>query len=243
MMDVNQAKQQLDILSSDFKTILDQFNEVKDKKDTLDQKYNEIRQEITSVVTDINNAKQIVSDRVLKIRIYTQRLSELKESLEIIKADIDETKANLIRYTNFLYKINNDFYGKDFNIDDIKLLVKSDNIADSLSNEDIVKSLTVKMDELLEVMNKKQDTYMEYTNQLNELRVKYKYEVIQYQRDIQNFNEQKRYLLELFKYMRANKDELDQKYDFLIKNKEQLKDQIIDLVSMSKNRQDILKAQ
>lgn len=236
LLDVEDAKSQLDTLSKQYTDVTNEYNEIKSRKTLLDKKYDEVKQSIVSIMDNINETKAQISDRIWKIKYYTKALYELKQNLDIVKADIDESKTILVKYTNLLYKINNDFYGKDLNIDDIKLLVKSDNIADSLSTEDVVKSLTVKLDDLLAILSEKQEKYTLYTKQLNDLRVKYKYEVKQYRRDIDNFNEQKKYLVELFNYLRWTKSDLDSKFEMLNNNKEYLQKEIMNALSISKNK-------
>lgn len=236
LLDIDDAKDNLKQLTNEFSGLISDFNEVSEKKGKVDSKYNEIKDSILSIIEDVKNSKDNVNARIIKINLYTIKLLELKKNVQEIKTDIDTTKENLIRYTNFLYKVNNDYYWSNLNIDDIKLLVKSENITNTLSDEDIIKSLTVNLNELLYRLSYMQDRYMQFSRRLNDLRVKYKYEVEEYERDIEAFTEQKKYLLQMMRYFKDDKIELDEKYNQLIDNKINIKRQIVQMMKLTKQK-------
>lgn len=236
MLDVDDAKSQLRDLSAEFKDIVTNFNQVKDKKSKVDERYNEIRESMEWIIADIDTTKAALDERLIKIHLYTNKMVELEQLIAQTKKDIDQSKSDLMTYTNFLYKINNDYYWKDLSIDDIKLLIKSDSIAWSLSTEDIVKSLTVELDQLLKTMSENQKKYEDYMQKINEIRTQYKYEVQGYQNDINNLTQQKKYLWQLFIYLKKDKKEVDNEFDFLFDNKDNLKKQIFNVMLLSKQQ-------
>lgn len=236
LLDIDSAKQQLKSLSMQFSDLVEDFNEVKDRKDKVDDKYDDLKNSIISIIQDVRGSEKEILKRITKINLYTMRLWRLKKTVYLMKEDIDNVKTNLVDYTNFLYKINNDLYWKNLNIDDIKLLVKSDDIAETLSTEDIIKSLTVNLNDLLYKLRVRQSKYLVYSKKLNNLRIQYQYEVEEFEKDIDAFVEQKKYLIELLKFFRDDKIELDEKYSDILKNREILKDQITHILNITKNK-------
>lgn len=232
--DTDKAQEQLNDLSDQFKDISKDFTDIRKKKTKILDQYNEIRETVQDTLDDINTAKTEMNNRVIKIKLYTKKLVSIKKDLEEIQADMDLTKENISRYTTALYKINNDFYWEDLYIDDIKLLVRSeDNIAQSLNTEDLIKAFTLTLDELMSVLKTKQEKYIQYTKQLNDLRVKYKYEVKSYDTEIQHLTEQKKYLIQMLTFLKSNKDETDKEFLDLYESKKSLKTQIVNLLSLT----------
>ncbi|MFZ5341853.1 MAG: hypothetical protein ACOZBL_04930 [Patescibacteria group bacterium] len=120
-------------------------------------------------------------------------------------------------------------------------MAKSQNIAQSLSTEDIIKSLSVKLDELLQIMKERHQSYLDFSQQINDIRVKYKYEVEKYKNEIDTMTQQKKYLLDLLKYMKEEKLNTDEEYNNLFESQNSIKDQISNLISISKSSVDNIK--
>lgn len=241
LMDVEAAGKQLQTLSNDFRDISKDFEKVQARKDRVDEKYQQLKDTIKQILANINETKSMVNQRIEKINAYSKKIVTLRDQVKSIESEIDSTKSYLVNYTNLLYKINNDYYGSDLNIDDIKLLAKSNNIAQSLSTEDVIKSLTVKLDELLQIMRERHESYVDFSQQINDIRIKYKYEVEKYTIEIETMNQQKKSLLDLLRYIKEDKISVDNEYNNLFENQNNIKDKISDLISISKNWLDNMK--
>lgn len=237
-LDVENAQEQLEALSGKFKDLSTDFDKVKSKKQKVDKRYQDLRKSIKNIFEDIRKNNSKITDKIIKIKIYTKKLLELKSNLKKIEKDIDSTKSSLERYTKFLYKLNNDYYWKNFEIDNVKLFIKSKNIADTLSEEEIIKILTMKLKDLINNLKKKRKKYNKYTDKLDELRVEYKYEVKEFKNEVENLQEQKEYLVKLLNFINEDKQELTNKYKKLVNNKSDVRKKILNMVSLTQHKMD-----
>jgi chromosome segregation ATPase len=102
-------------------------------------------------------------------------------------------------------------------------LIKSDNIADTLSAEELVKILSMRFDQLISYLNNQQTTLEERRKRLDILRMQYKNEVSEYNNEIALLKEQKKYLLEFLNLYRQDKISLDLKAQNLFDDRESIK--------------------
>ncbi|MEF2175293.1 MAG: peptidoglycan DD-metalloendopeptidase family protein [Candidatus Absconditabacteria bacterium] len=236
VFDTERVKEQLDMLSTQYNEVQRQYAEVSSRKTKIDGKYSDILNTIKTIMKDIADTKKQVEDRLMKIKDFSVKLKKLQDQLDEMKESIDETKDNLSSYTNLLYKINNDYYSDNKNVDDLKLFVKSENIAETLSTEEVIHSLTFKLDELLDVVNKKRMKFAQHSQILNDMKSQYSLEVKEYKIEVESMQQQKKYVIELFQFFKDDKIELDTKYEQLTSNKVNLQDQIKKLLTEKKER-------
>gem|GEM_PF-3326001 len=90
-----------------------------------------------------------MNKRNIKINLIKQSLQDselaLKENLPVlIKAEED-----LIRYTQTFYKMNRDLFNANNEVSEIKLFGKSNNIAETLASDILVRDLTLGLEQLL----------------------------------------------------------------------------------------------
>lgn len=234
LTDTNEAKDQLDIMSKQFDGIVDEYEQVKDKRKDLITKYRDVAISLSWVVQDVKQSKIEMERRIEKMKQYDDALKKLRLKLIDLRDDLQNTKANLARYTNLLYEINNDFYGKDLNIDDLKLLVKSDSIVKTLSDEDITKAITLKMEELIWLLNQTKEKYTDYNTKINELNLKYWEELESYKQDLATLSQQKKYLYQILLLIKENKTDLDNRLKTLDDDRVQVREQIINVISAIK---------
>jgi hypothetical protein len=81
-----------------------------------------------------------------------------------------------------------------------------------LSLEEIVKLLAVKLDDLLKLLDLKHKKYLINHKKLEKLKLKYSYEVKEYNKEIELLEQQKKYVLDLLRYLKKDKDFTDEKY-------------------------------
>ena len=63
---------------------------------------------------------------------------------------MNDTKQYIKDFSNFIYKLDNKLYNEDSNsIDDMKLLINSDNIPLTLANDSLVQSMLLQLDDLM----------------------------------------------------------------------------------------------
>ena len=225
-VDLKSAKLQIDDISSQLTDISDQFTQISDKRKLINDKYNEVKWAIKQIIDQSLKTKNIITERMVRLNLYTKKQIEIRWEIGKTQDDIDQTKNLIVRFTTILYKINNDFYTNDLNIDDIKLLVKSESIANTLSSEELVKVLTMRFDQLMQTIVIKQQELVNQQKVLNDFRMKFKIEVTTYKQEIELLSQQKTYLLEFLNLYRQDKISLDLTADGLQWDKNKLEQEM-----------------
>lgn len=108
--------------------------------------------------------------------------------------------------------------------------MKSDNISDTLSADEIMNALITQFDTLIQDLTDHQEKYTTQYQKLTELRAGYKKTVIAYEDKIQTLEEQKVYLMDFLKLYKSNKTVLDAQMNDLFQTRAQLKAKIATVV-------------
>lgn len=81
-----------------------------------------------------------------KIAVYKKQIYLNQKELRQTREDLETTKEYLRDFTNFMYKLDNDLYSSTADqIDELKLLIKSDNIPQTLAWDYLVKSMVLQL--------------------------------------------------------------------------------------------------
>ena len=111
-----------------------------------------------------------------------------------------DTKQYIEDFANFIYKLNNKLYNQDTNtIDEMKLLVNSDNVPVTLANDYMIESMMGQLNELMTDFQTNEETQLETMKKLNELKSKTKEAIAQFQIEIEKLQQKKNYLLQFMK--------------------------------------------
>lgn len=111
-----------------------------------------------------------------------------------------DTKQYIEDFANFIYKLNNKLYNEDTNsIDELKLLVNSDNIPVTLANDYMVQSMMEQLNELMKDFKTNEQTQLETMKKLNDLKSKTKAAIEEFQIEIEKLQQKKNYLLQFMK--------------------------------------------
>jgi peptidoglycan hydrolase CwlO-like protein len=148
----------------------------------------------------------MVMETMTKIALSKKRMSDLKKDIVRIEMDINQTKEDLEEYTLFLYTLSNQLYGRGRSINDVGLFVKSDNIAESLSQNDMIQMLTKQLQVLIDTMKEKQENYAASIKKINVAKMVYYEASRDLQRDLDALEEQKTSLYELLSYLQSTKN-------------------------------------
>lgn len=241
LINISEAQAQINELNKELSKIETEFWSIEKRKLQVNARYNEIRQSILNIISNMRDTEAKIQNRLIRINMQSRRIMQLEESILNLNSDLNLTRSDIATYTNILYRINNDFYWKWLDIDDIKLLVRSENIADSLSSEDLIKSMVFKMNELIYVMENNKSKYIEYSDELMSLRQQNREELSNYRNELTIYQEQKKYLSRLVEYLKEDRDEVNSQYDNLLNNRSQVESKISSLSSISENEfKDIL---
>ncbi len=220
------SRDRLNSLNSQFNSLVNQFEDIEQRRDRVHSRYEEISSSLENIIWKMEESKDNMSKIRIKVNMQTRRIWILENKLIDINNDINETKDDIVKYTNILYRINNDFYWSAREIDDVRLLVSSNNIADSLSSEEIIKSMVIKMDDMMSLMNDKQSSYEEYSNELISLREDNRRKVEEYQTQIDIYEEQQKYLWQLLSYLEEDKEDIDEYYESIFEDKKSVQNRI-----------------
>lgn len=218
--DVENAAKTIEMLQDSVNDIIDQLYEIDDKevndKGSVSDKYKEIRKEIVNVIQDINKTTEYVSNMVARIALYKKQIQANTLALKETREGINVSKGYIQEFSNFLYKINNQI-SYDNEIDDVRLFALSDNIAVSVSNEQMVKSILNQFNEMMNSLDLDEEKQVKLIKTLNKLKIKASENVEAYQSILSVLNQKKNYLIQ---FMQLYKDDqlAEQKFSMIFDN-------------------------
>ena len=218
--DVENAAETIAKLQNSINDIVDQLYEIDDKEvndnGSVSDKYKEIRKEIVSVIQDINKTTEYVSTMLSKIAFYKNQIQANVLALRETREWINVSKEYIQEFSNFLYKLNNQI-SYDNEIDDVRLITLSDNIAVSLSNEQMVKSILEQFNDMMRSLDIDEEKQVNLIKALNKLKIKASENVESYQAILSVLNQKKNYLIQ---FMQLYKDDqlAEQKFSVIFDN-------------------------
>ena len=193
------------------------IDEIMEKIELLDQefgennkKYQQTKKEIFRVVEDMDKAKDSLATSVKKIRYYQTKMVESAEKIQEIRGKIEETKEYIERFTKFMYKFQNDLYGTNGAIDEVKLFINADeDISDVLSNSYYVQSFIEKLQDLMDELKEEEKSQVEIVRESNQHKRQAQQVVDHYQQRIQDLNTKQQYLKEFLELYRENSEKIE----------------------------------
>lgn len=161
----------------------------------ISEQYQEVRNEIVNVITTIQNTTADIETMMRRVAGYKNNIDTTAQTIKVLRSEIDETKKALQEFAVFLYQTNN--YIADpskWVIDEIKLLIHSDNIPRTLSNQQLIESMMQQFVELLDKLEAAEKKHIEAIVKLNELRIDAKYDIMIYGEELEKMQQKKLYL-------------------------------------------------
>lgn len=231
LMDLSQAANQLDEVTDKLKNLSVAYKTIKVQKKSIDKKYKAVLQAARKLVIKLNQQSIQLKKILLKIQVLSKDLENLKKQIQDIKDSIYISKQWIKKYIAILYKINNDYYNSLDSLDNIKLLFKTNNVAKALSQEDIIKMLSLKTQELLEKLQKAEEIKKKFLRKLYLNKAEYLDLVEEYKTKIEILNSKKKFLVDLLTMLKNDKKKVDEIYDRLYKKKRNLRMQQIKIAS------------
>ncbi len=239
IMSIQVAQAQIAEISKELDEIDKDFADLLNRKLRISQKYSQTQKVVSQLILNVKRLQKEMDNRMLRIDILTRKYFKLKKEIDQLSVQLQDSKEQLLLYTEALYRIKNEFYTIDdnFYIDDIKLLVNSqDTIADSLVKENIVKSLWYQIKKLVDILRVKKKQYETLSLKIKDLRSKYKEEIEQYQMEMDLLRAQKKYLVDLLKFFKEEKNLVDFQYHAVASQKELLEQQLSWLVARANQK-------
>ncbi len=226
-----EAAQKVTALWTDINNIVSDIERIQAQRNDNEESYNSILQQIKRVIIDIKTTRQTVIESVTKINLYTQNMIQTAADLEQTKIFLGNTTDTLTKLLPALYMLQNEYTSQAWDIDDLKLLLWSDFIGDTLSFDDMAQGLSIKLDTLLSQLSQAQDRYKVGFKNMYEMRKHLKKLTQTYHDKITTLEEQKAYLLDFLELYKNNKIKLDQTIQNLFETRNQLKSRITLLVN------------
>lgn len=235
-INLKNAKLNIDEISSQLEDLSKQFDALSANKKQTNAKYDEVKKSMKKIIDQSVNIRKIVDDRITKLNIYTKQMIQIKKELQEWENSLDNIKTYLVNFSNIIYNINNEYYSDNWDqIDDIKLILKSENIANTLSSEELLKILSARFTQLINFIQIKQRDLQEKQDIYNKFRIQYREEVASYENEIELLNEQKKYLLEFVKLYREDKINLELQDQSMFDDFNKVKVSIAQYISQTKD--------
>lgn len=225
LMDLNDASRQLSNISSKLVDVNISYHTIERQKKSNDKKYKIVLNNIRWLIIDLNKKNKKLKVQLLSIQIISRDLKNMKNQIKSIDDIIYISQKQVEKYVWLLYKINNDYYDSFEGLDEIKLLFKSKNIAQSLSREDIIKMISLKTQDLLWKLAKSKGIKKQFLKKMYSKRIDYINTVNEYKTEITLLNWKRKFLVDLLTMLKKNKQDIDKVYNKLHRKKTILKKQ------------------
>jgi len=231
LINLTDAADQLSDISDKLENVNISYKTIEKQKKITDKKYQMVLKEAKDIIIELNTKNKDLKSKLLSIQILSQELKNMWDQIKNIDDTIYISEKQIANYIWVLYKINNDYYSSLDWLDEIKLLFKSTNIAQTLSREDIIKMLSLKTQELLWKLEKSKDIKNQFLEKMYSKRVDYINVVNEYKTEIEVLNSKKDFLVDLLTMIKQSKKDIDSLYDRFYKQKSILKEQQVNLTN------------
>lgn len=233
--DVKSAMNNMEELKTNLDEVVQQLYSLDEKErgddNTISDKYRATRQEIVNVIQTINTTTEKISQQLKKIETYKKLMLLTYKDIQSSRSGMVDTKQYIEDFTNFIYKFDNKLYDKNTNtIDEIKLLINSDNIPLTLANDSLVQSMLVQLNDLMTNFQQNEVQQLETIKKLNELKSKTKESIGQYEIEIEKLQQKKNYLLQFMKLYQNDKTQRQLSINNFFESTKGVYDKTIELV-------------
>ncbi|HCB51064.1 TPA: hypothetical protein DEP21_00490 [Patescibacteria group bacterium] len=100
-------------------------------------------------------------------------------------------------FINFIYKLDNKLYNQtDNKIDDIKLIINSDNIPRTIANDYMIQSMIVQLNNLISNLYANEEDQLDSIKKYNKLKVQAQNDLLEYETDLEKLQQKKNYLVQ-----------------------------------------------
>lgn len=226
LIDVDEAKITLTDLSNSFQKLSDQYFVWDETRQELEDEYIDVQLSIERIIVDMDRTKSQAKENITKINLMKQQIQNLLWELKALKISLSQSERNIRSYTTFLYKLQNEYYGQDMRVSDIKLFAKSDNITTSLSTDGLVQMLTFNLAQLLDVIQTKKEQHEEKIRVLHQSKLEQQKLSGILAQDLKQLQDQRKYFYELMSYLQSSREQADEKIGLLQASRTDLADQI-----------------
>ena len=202
--DVQSATNNMQDLKANLDQVVQQLYSLDAKErwsgNVISDTYRATRNEIVNVIQTINQTTDAISGQLQKITTYKKLMLLTYKDIQSSRSGMVDTKQYMEDFSNFIYKLDNKLYDNTTNtIDEIKLLINSDNIPVTLANNYMVQWVMVQLNDLMDNFQTNEQTQLETIKKLNDLKTKTTDAIQQYEIEIEKLQQKKNYLLQFMK--------------------------------------------
>lgn len=233
--DVQSATNNMQDLKNNLDEVVQQLYALDDKEmgsgSAISDKYRATRKEIVNVIQTINQTTDTISEQLQKIATYKKLMLLTYKDIQSSRSGMVDTKQYIEDFSNFIYKLDNKLYNENTNtIDDVKLIINSDNIPRTLANDYLVQSMILQLNDLMTNFKDNEQTQLETIKKLNELKSRTKESIEQYQIEIEKLQQKKNYLLQFMKLYDSDKTQRQLSIDNFFESTKGVYDKTVELV-------------
>ena len=231
LINLNDAAKQLSDISSKLENVNMSYKSIEKQKKSTDKRYKMVLENVKGIIIELNKKNENLKSKLLYIQIISRELKNMKDQIKSIDDTIYISQKQVEKYIWLLYKINNDYYNSLEGVDEIKLLFKSKNIAQTLSKEDIIKMLSLKTQDLLWKLKKSESIKKKFLQKMYTERINYINAVNGYKTEIEVLNGKRKFLVDFLTMLKKNKQDINVIYNKFYKKKSILQKQQVRLTN------------
>ena len=143
---------------------------------------------------------------IKKIADYKKQIFLAYKELKEIRNSKTMTKDYISDFSNFVYKLSNKYDDSSLStIDDIKLIINSDNIPLTLANDYLAESMLLQLSDMMENFDEKETKQIALIKKYHELKSQKEKETKDYEIEIEKLNQKKNYLLQFIALYKDDK--------------------------------------
>lgn len=211
--DAKQALETIRWLSKWIEEIMTQVDELDKEFDSSNIKYQQTKKEIFDVVQDLDDARAELDSSIKKIGYYQDQVVKSAGEIENIRKEMEETKEYMQRFTQFLYKFQNElisYEGESTEIDEIKLFLNTEtHIANKLSDSYLIEAMIMKLEELMSALQEEEKKQIDNVRLSNQNKRKAKDTIDHYQKSVEDLNQKRLYLLDFLTLYKSNSEKIE----------------------------------
>jgi murein DD-endopeptidase MepM/ murein hydrolase activator NlpD len=203
------AQSTIIILDQGIKELRNQIIKLDRKYGTDDKQYLETRNEVVSIINEIEKTKNTLSSSIKKIYFYQKNIINSVEKVSIIRANLRDTKNYVQKFAQFMYKINNEYYNTDGTLDELKLFIKTDGeISEQLSNTALIETVMQKMNTLMSTLTTQEKETITQIKLSNKNRTEIRKIITEYENRLKDLQEQRKFLADYLTLYESNKTKM-----------------------------------
>jgi chromosome segregation ATPase len=198
---------------------------------TISDKYRATRKEIVNVIQTINQTTKDIGEKLQKISTYKKLMLLTYKDIQASRSGMVDTKQYIEDFSNFIYKLDNKLYNENTNqIDDLKLMINSDNIPVTLANDTLVQSMILQLSDLMNNFQQDETQQLETIKKLNDLKSKTKESIQEYQDQIEKLQQKKNYLLQFMALYQNDTTQRQLSINNFFENTKEVYDKTVELI-------------